>query len=316
MREILPRVCAALVAASALVAALWPSPARGAASVTADLGQGGFVRGDVSRSGRETDTVTVNLARGSAIIVKWSAAFDAAWTFLGPDDRPVPLGIEASPSGKLKAWVVPETGTYRFTVESRDASQGVYSLSVQAFWPRVVVVTGTGETTADVPMPAFSAVKGKVDAQPGSSHPAILSFTSPLGEELLVRPVAGSPARVKSPTIKCRDAGVYRLTCSAQQGTQEFRAVFLRTTRKLPRRNLDVANGVDPPSYDEDGIDSYFRRRCEDCHGWAGSYEGVRSKARAALERMRSGSMPRGGPRATTQETALVAKWIAKGFGK
>jgi hypothetical protein len=155
-----------------------------------------------------------------------------------------------------------------------------------------------------------------VDSQPGASHPALLSFRSPAGDELLVKPVAGNAATVKSPAIKCRDAGVYRLTCTAQRGTGEFRAVFIRTTRKLPRRKLNVANGVDPLSYANDGIGSYFSRRCEDCHSWAGDYEGVRFKARSALGVMRSGSMPRGGPRATAKEIALVTKWIATGFGK
>ena len=61
---------------------------------------------------------------------------------------------------------------------------------------------------------------------------------------------------------------------------------------------------------------TYFDRTCAGCHSWARSYTGVRSMAKSAVARMATGNMPRGGPRASPAQVALVKDWIATGYPK
>ena len=311
------RTSLALLSLAAIGAAtLSHRPAAAAASATGNLRSGGTVKGDISGSSGETDTITIDLAEGSSVNMKWSPGFNASLGFFDPAGDPVEIGLVGAREGSVKAWVVPATGTYQFRVSAADSSQGSYSLSVLPYWEKTIVLTGTGETTLNVPMPAAGAIKGKLLPLPGASNPAILSFRSPLGTELLVRPVVGTAGIARLSSSFCPDAGVYRITATATQGTKGFQATLIRRTRKLPRVTIDISNGIDPVSFKASGLEQYFSQRCANCHDWARTYAGTRAFAVSSLSRMKAGNMPKGAPRADAQTNALLGDWIKSGYGR
>lgn len=303
-----------LAAGAALAAGL--RPAEGASNATGDLANGGTAVGDISKTAAETDTITVNLSAGSRIDVKWTSGFPANVGVSDPSGAPIALGLDATRSQTVSAWLVPASGSYRFTISSSDGSQGTYTLLVKPYWDKKVVVDGTGETTIDVPMPAAGVVKGKVQPLPGASNPSILSLMSPAGAELLLAPVVGSTGLAKLKPVSCDTAGVYHLTAAAAAGTQEFRATLSRKAPRIALAKIDLRNGLDQISYATGGVADYFDKRCASCHSWAGSYAGVRAYINLSLGKMRSGSMPPGGPRADGDTLALMNEWIKTGYGK
>lgn len=307
-------VFAALAVAVALVPA--PRSAQGATDAVGNLASGGSAKGDISKRAGETDTITVDLVAGTTVDFRWTPGFVATVGFFDPNQQPVDLGFDGSRAAALSGWPVPATGRYQFRIASADGSQGTYRLSVLPAWDRKLTFEGTGQQTFDVPMPAASTLKGKVEPQPGASNPSILSLLSPADEELLVNPVIGSPGLAKMRPVQCMTQGVYRFTATATAGTQEFVATLKRHTLRIPMTRIDIRNGLDQISYANDGIEDYFDLRCASCHSWASSYAGVRSFATLALGRMRSGSMPQGGPRADAATIDLVAEWIKTGYGR
>ena len=308
-------VSAVLAAAAALTSAAL-RPVQGASGTAGDLAQGGIAKGDISKTAGDLDTIGVQLAAGSALDVRWSAGFPGNVVFVDPDGQEVDLGIDASKSASVKAWPVAKNGRHEFRIASADGSQGTYTLKAVARWEKTVVFTGTGESTFDLPMPGSSAIRGKVKPLPGASHPSILSLRSPADAELLVGPVVGSTGLAKLRETACATAGVYRFTATAAEGTGGFEATLKRRTPAIPIARINIRNGLDQVSYANDGVEQYFKSRCASCHGFASNYAGVRAYANLSLSKMRAGSMPPGGPRATAAQVSLVDEWIKTGYGR
>jgi hypothetical protein len=302
--------------AAAAIASLALRPAQGATGTTGDLGQGGTAKGDISKTAADADTIGVQLVAGSQLDVRWASGFAGDVHFFDPEGVEIALGLDAGKSSSVTAWPVPANGRYEFRIASADGSQGLYTLKVTPRWAKTVELTGSGDTTFDVLMPAASSLKGKVEPLPGASNPSILSLRSPADEELLVNPVIGSSALAKMRTVACATAGVYRFAATAAGGTLQFAATLKRRTRPIPLTRINIRNGLDQISYANDGVESYFDARCANCHSWASSYAGVRAYATLALGRMKSGSMPKGGPRADAATIDLVDQWIKTGYAR
>jgi len=306
-----------VLAAASAAAVL--APGRRADAVTGtsgDLATGGIARADISRDAGDMDTITVTLETGETIGLSWNATFAANATFTDPTGAEVPFTLESQRMGKITDVVVAASGVYTFSIASADGSQGLYKLKVLPKWAKTLSFEGTAQTTFDVPMPAASMLRGVVIAAAGSSEPAILSFTSPTGSELLVAPIVGEGATVKMPPISCPDAGVYHLTVRANGGTGAYSVALKRRSSPLPKTQIDLRNGIDPISFANDGVEDYFNARCVSCHDWARTYVGVRAYSRQSLEKMKTGSMPRGGPRADAATLTLLSQWISSGYGK
>jgi hypothetical protein len=308
---------AALAAVAAAIASLPLRPARGATGTTGELAQGGTARGDISKTAADVDKIGVQLVAGSQIDVRWSSGFPGDVHFFGPDGLEIALGLDAGKSASVTAWPVPADGRYEFRIASADGSQGLYTLKVTPRWAKTVELTGSGDTTFDVLMPALSSLKGKVESLPGASNPSVLSLRSPADVELLVNPpLVGSPGLAKMKSVDCPAAGVYRFTATATAGTLDFAATLKRRARPIPLTRVNIRNGLDQISYANDGVEAYFDARCASCHSWASSYTGVRAFATLALGRMKTGNMPLGGPRADAATISLVQEWIQTGYGR
>lgn len=308
-------VPAALAAAAALTFAAL-RPVQGASGTTGELAQGGIAKGDISKTAGDLDTIGVQLVAGSALDVRWASGFPADVVFVDPDGQEVDLGLAAAKSASVKAWPVAKNGRHEFRIASADGSQGTYTLKAVARWEKTVVFTGTGESTFDLPMPASSAIRGKVKPLPGASNPSILSLRSPADTELLIGPVVGSTGLAKLRETACATAGLYRFTATATAGTEEFEATLKRRAPAIPITRVNIRNGLDQISYANDGVEQYFKVRCASCHPFASNYAGVRAYANSSLSKMRAGSMPPGGPRATADQLSLIDEWIKTGYGR
>ena len=311
------RVVTAVAAAAAAAALIAEVPlAHGATDAIGNLASGGTVKGDISKTAGETDTIGVDLVVGMSMDVRWAADFPATVSFFDPNGQPIDIGLDMPRVRTVSDWPVPATGHYEFRIASADGSQGVYRLSVIPAWNRRLTLEGSGDTTFDVPMPAASTLKGKVQSQPGASNPSILSLRSPVDEELLINPITGTPGTARMRAVACATEGVYRFTATAAAGTQDFVATLKRLSPRIPVTRIDIRNGLTQISYANDGVEAYFDARCASCHTWASSYAGVRAYATLALGRMKSGNMPQGGPRADAQTIDLVTEWIKTGYGR
>jgi len=308
-------VPAALAAAAALTFAVL-RPVQGASGTTGELAQGGIAKGDISKTAGDLDTIGVQLVAGSALDVRWASGFPADVVFVDPDGQEVDLGLGAAKSASVKGWPVAKDGRHEFRIASADGSQGTYTLKAIARWEKTVVFTGTGEATFDLPMPASSAIRGKVKPLPGASNPSILSLRSPADAELLIGPVVGSTGLAKLKETACATAGLYRFTATATSGTEEFEATLKRRAPAIPITRINIRNGLDQISYESDGVKAYFDTRCKSCHSFASNYAGVRAYANLSLSKMRAGSMPPGGPRATADQLSLIDEWIKTGYGR
>jgi hypothetical protein len=304
-----------ILLAAALVAA-GIAPAQGASNASGNLGDGGTAKGDISLTAGETDTIGVDLYRGSRVNVRWASGFKGNVRLFAPDATEIAIGVHGTTTAFVGGLTAPTSGHYEFHVSSADGSQGRYTLQVHPFWDKTLVLDGTGQQAVDFPMPAASRVRGKVQPLPGASNPSILSITSPSGSELLASPIVGTPGVVKLKPVDCTDAGIYSLTAQAAAGTKGFRVTLKRLVPRIPLTTLNLLNGLDQISYARDGVADYFTHTCAVCHPWASSYSGVREMATAAVARMAAGQMPLGGPPASPATVSLVKQWIATGYGK
>ena len=305
------------VVLAACAAALF-APARPADAVTGvsgDLGTGGIVKGDISRDATDMDSITVSLQEGQTIGLKWKSMFSADVHFTDPNAQPVGFSTESQRMGLIDGYVVPLTGTYTFTIASLDGSQGTYSLKILPKWDKVVKFDGTGPMTFDVPMPLNGTLKGVVRAAKGSTDPSITSLTSPEETELLAAPVTGKTV-AKLPAVTATEAGVYHLSATAAGGATQYSVALKRIAAPTIPAKVDLRNGIDVISFSGDGIDDYFQQRCVSCHDWARSYNGVRAFARDALGRMKTGNMPKDGPRTDAAFLSLFSQWISTGYAK
>lgn len=290
--------------------------AQGATGASGQLLAGGVARGDISSEAGDADTIGIDLDAGEKLSVRWSSGFKASVTLTDPSGAPVAIGLDGTTAGSVTSIPVATAGRHLFTIASSDGTQGRYTLTARGTWDKTVVLDGTGQASFDVPMPADSVVKGRVQPLPGAANPNILSLTAPGGAPLLANPVVGTPGLAKLPPIRCADAGAYRIGVSATGGTLAFRATLKRSVRREATTRIDLSNGLSGPSFANDGIGDYFRRTCAGCHSWAGSYATVRFAAIQSLGRMRSGNMPPGGPRTSKTMLTLIDAWTRTGYGR
>jgi hypothetical protein len=307
-------LAASVAAALCLVAASVPA-ARGAGDATGNLVTGGTAKGDISKAPGEFDTITVDLVAGSRANVTLHANFAASYSFTDPANSAVDLGLASPRGGTVRGWSVPATGQYTLRIASADGSQGTYSFTIQPFWDKTVVLTGSDQADLAIAMPAASYLKGKLQPLPGAANPSILAFTAPDGTPLLADPVVGSANLAKLPTTQCSAPGTYTMTATAAGGTRQFRATLKRKAPKVPRANINITNGLDGVSYAASIADT-FDHRCANCHGWAANYAGVKAYARSSLPRIKSGDMPKGSPRLDSAFVDTFAQWIATGYGQ
>ena len=301
-------------AAAAFLAA--PHRARAQTGLSGDLGEtGGNVRGDISRDPADMDTVTVTLMSGQTVDLRWAASFAAAVQFTDPDGTAVAFSLASLHMGRIDDYAVTASGTYTFSISSQDGTQGAWTLRVRPHWAKTVEFQGTGQGSFDVAMPSGSALRGVVRAL-GGGQPSIVSLTSPDASELLAEPIVGKAALARLPATTIQETGVYRISVEAVGGTTGFQATLHRRPPAVSRTNVDLRNGIDAISFSGDGIEMYFNQRCASCHDWARSYVGVRAFSRDSLSRMKSGSMPRGGPRTDGAFLNTFAQWISSGYGK
>ncbi len=274
---------------------------------TADLAAGGGKAvGDISKNAGETDRVGVELLAGARLDIRMKSTFEAALELRDPHGQVVELG--AAPGTNIVAAVQPltESGRYEFFVRSSDGSQGDYNLSAKAGWEKRLDVSGDGDTTFDVWMPAGGKLKGSFRSTGGDV--TITEVRDPEGAQL-VGPIAGKKGRVKLKTLTAATAGTYQVTISCPDtysGT--FQRIAPRGVGKVK-----LANGLTEIGYDADGVGDLFRDKCASCHAWAAAYPGVRGYASLAYSRMRTGNMPKGGGRIVGKQLALVDQWIRTG---
>jgi hypothetical protein len=94
-------------------------------------------------------------------------------------------------------------------------------------------------------------------------------------------------------------------------------AVAANFTVKAPKvkpAKLNLANGLTPVSFAQDGVARLLADRCLACHAWAASAATAQSHAAAAVVRVRSGQMPQGGTRLTAAQVSLLAQWVSSGM--
>ena len=278
--------------ALALTAALAFSAGVGLAvgNATTGIGSGGRVLGDISQEPGETDTIGLHLIAGQELTLKLSAAFDPTVTLRGPDGTPLPLGVTPSRKLAVKGLSVAQTGAYSLTSAATSGTQGRYKLTALAAWPKKVDLSGDGQTTFDVWMPADAAFKGKFVCSAGDA--SVVSVTDPSGAQI-AGPITGRRGKVAWKSLHTPVAGLYRVT---MDGPGAYRGTVVRKVRKARGGNVDVRNGLSTVSFARDGIAQLFASRCAACHTWATSYSGVTSYAKLAYARMHNGTMPQQGP--------------------
>jgi hypothetical protein len=309
MRRRRPPLLAAVAIASAVAcAALAPSPARGAGDQSADLVQGGRVKGDVSDAAGETDLVGVDLVKGQTLRATWSASFEAGLVVRDPAGDPATLFSE---TGRRRAapvgFVVPATGRWTFEIRSADGGEGRYELAALPSWDKAVRFTGDGPATATIEMPAGATLGARLVGP----SPVIAALRGPDAADLLDAPIVGRGRSAVLPATPCPTTGAYAIDLDAAGA---FRATLVRRAAKVPLVKLDVRNGLNGAGFVSAGVKDLFARRCAGCHEWAAGYSGVRGHAPASLSRMRKGDMPAVGAPIDAAGIALFQKWIDAGY--
>jgi mono/diheme cytochrome c family protein len=301
------------VITAGFVLLLGTSPARASGDATGDLGHGGTVHGDISRTAGETDRITLDLQAGAALDLRLTATFQATLTLTDADAVPIDLGFTSGM--RLHASIpITKSGIHTLAIASADGSQGSYAIVAKTQWARTVPVSGSGEQVIDVPVPAGAKIGCTVGAARGAAGvPQIRSLADPNGTELLQGAITatGRIARLRPTTAST--GGTYRLAVAPDDGTSAWTGHVTRIVPRIPPTRLKLANGLDDISFRDDGVQAIFSRHCAPCHGFATSYQSVRSEARVALGKMASGAMPPGGG-ISRAEVALVRAWISTGM--
>ncbi len=305
-------VCTAvLVAGVAAATAFGPSSAFATGDATAELAQGGTVKGDISTQAEETDRIGFDLIAGEPFDVRFAAGFSATLTFTDPDGATVSLPFtQGGRKLKAKGLVATKTGRHEFRIGSADGSQGTYKLQAKAAWAKTLKVGPvTTQTMLDIPMPGDSAISAIFKGPAVTVNQVVAPDAA-----VIAAGVTGNAKVVKLPPTTCDLPGVYHIDVSVQVGT--FSGLVTRILPKVAPTNVSIANGLDRISFADSGLDQYFKARCASCHFWASGYGGVRAYAKDSLGRMRSGNMPEGGPRAPNDTNALLEQWIKTGYGR
>lgn len=304
--------CTAVLAAGVVASmAFGSSDAFATGDATADLGQGGSAKGDISTQVGETDRVGFDLVAGEPFDVRFAAGFSATLTLTDPDGGSVTLPFTTG-GRKLKAkgLIAAKTGRHEFRIGSADGSQGTYKLQAKAAWEKTLKVGPvTTQAMLDIPMPGDSAISAIFKGPTVTVNQVVAP-----DDAVIAAGVAGTPKLVKLPPTACELPGVYHIDVSVEVGT--FSGVVTRVLPKIAPTNVSIANGLDRTSFTDSGLDQYFKARCASCHFWASGYGGVRAYAKDSLGRMRSGNMPQGGPRAPNDTNALLEQWIKTGYGR
>jgi hypothetical protein len=281
--------------------------------VTGSLGRGGAVHGDISRTAGETDRVTIDLDAGATLDLRLTSTFRASLTLTDPDASTIDLGFTSG--ARLRTSIpIAKSGTHMLAITSADGSQGSYAIVAKTKWMRTVPISGSGEQVIDVPVPAGARIGCTVVAARGAAGlPEVLSLADPNGAELLQGAIApkGRIAQLRPTSVSI--GGIYQLGIAPNDDTSAWAGRVTRIVRRTPSTSLTLANGLDEISFRDDGVGAIFVRHCASCHGFATSYQGVRSEARTALGKMASGSMPPGGG-VSRAEVALVRAWISTGL--
>lgn len=305
-------VCTAVLAAGVVAAmTLGSADAFAVGDATAELAQGGTVKGDISTQAEETDRIGFDLIAGEPYDLRFAAGFSATLVLTDPDGGTVTLPF-TSGGRKLKAkgLIAAKTGRHEFRIGSADGSQGTYKLQAKAAWQKTLKVGPiTTQTMLDIPMPGDSAISALFKGPTVTVNQVVAP-----DDAVIAAGVTGTSKLVKLPPTTCDLPGVYHIDVSVPVGT--FSGVVTRVLPKVRQTNVSIANGLDRISFADSGLGQYFKARCANCHFWAAGYGGVRAYAKDSLGRMRSGNMPEGGPRAPNETNALLEQWIKTGYGR
>jgi len=316
MRRTNGRWVASIVALIAAGGALYGArDARGQGSQIGELGAGGTAQGDISRSAGEEDRIGIDLAAGSTLDVKLTAAFAADVALLAPDDADTGASFGTAATKALTGWPVTSTGRYHLVVRSADGSQGLYTLTAQPTWAKKVTLTGSMGASVSVGLPAGAAVKGTISSMPaGTWDPRVMSFMAPGGIDLLGAPVTGTKGVARVSKIATTVAGMHSITVDGGTAGGQFQAALTVKAKKVKPAKVDLRNGLTQVSFASDGVAKMMADHgCVGCHAWAANASSLKPFAKRALPRIQSGQMPLGGARLSAAEVALFQQWIATG---
>ncbi len=296
------------------IAASGPALAEG--PQTAELGNGGSVKGDISNTPGEQDRIGIDLLAGSDLSIKFVPKFGAVFELLDPDGQTVVL--PASKGGKtiVKSFPIGTSGHYEFRVAAKPGAQGLYKLAANPIWSGKITLLGSSGDSFDFVVPAQTRMKGTIKAirSPGFV-PRIDTLYGPEGE-LLPGPVNGKGSKVSLPWVTATSFGKHTLTIGAASGSGNFKIVLKRKVPKNAATKFDIRNGINVISFANDGVAQIFKTRCASCHtrnhSWGNTYAGVKGRSAAALGRIRSGNMPTDG-RLSGAEISLIEQWIKTG---
>lgn len=303
-----------LTSAAAFVAA---SPGRTAfaeGSASGELGAGGTVTGDISKSAGEEDVIGLDLVSGSTIDLKLSSSFAAEVELRDAEGGDVTIPWTGTTLRTAVSVPVTTTGRYALRIRSADGTQGAYTLSVAPKWTTKFTVTGAMGEPILVELPKGGALKGKVTG--GSWTPTIAGVAGPNGAQLVATEIAGKKGAVTLPTIVAAAAGVHRVSVGGAAPGGTYSALLSRKVPKVKATRLDLRNGLSVVGFQTGGVAALLDAKCASCHTWTATAGSFKSVARMALARVVSGQMPQGGPRLASEETALIRSWIESGMNQ
>lgn len=310
----------ALVAAALSTNGAPSALGAGGGSATGDLGAAGTARGDISLATGEHDDVGVDVQAGQKLKFSLVADFRAAVEILDPSGAPIAATFAP---GYSRSGLTPRFdvgGKYVVRISSSDGTQGGYTLTAAARWTAKFVATATSGDAVDFVAPAGATVVATIQAKRVKPAPPwtpeIVSFDGPDGAALLAAPILGKKTVARLPRTLAAQTGVHALTVDGGPPGSTFRATIALKPPVVERTSIDLRNGlspIPPVSFAKDGVARIFMNNCAGCHGWAWSYEGVRSEANFAYSLIRSGTMPLGRPNLPRASMNLIRDWIATG---
>jgi hypothetical protein len=303
-----------VAAAAGAVVLSGADSARGQSAAIGELGAGGTAQGDISRQAAEEDRIGIDLVEGSTLAAKFAGTFSAHVDLLAPNDATTTVDLGATPT--LTAWPVTETGRYHFRIRSADGSQGAYSLTAVATWPKKVALAGATGDAFSVGLPAGASVKGTVASSPaGAWNPSVSAFLAPDGANLLAAAIAAKKGVARLPKTAIVTSGRHAIAVDGGTPGCLFQATLSVKAPKRKLAKIDIRNGLSPVSFALDGIAKLMTDNgCVKCHPWASSAADARLHAPIAVVRMKLGQMPVGGPRVPAAAIALFQQWITTGM--
>jgi hypothetical protein len=292
------------------------TPALAEGPQTAELGDGGKVKGDISNTIGEEDRIGVDLVAGCELYIKFVPKFKPDFTFFDPRGGKITLAESKGGKTIAKGLLIEETGRYEFLIKALDGTQGLYVLTAKPVWPGKIKLEGNDGDSFEIVMPVGARIKGAVKAVKSPGFVPRIDFLSAPGGADLFGPQDGRRGKATMPWVDATEYGTYAFSVGATSGNGAFRAVLKRKVPKLVASSLDVRNGINTISFSNDGVGDVFKRRCASCHShnhaWAGKYAGAKARAIESFGRIRSGNMPPDG-KIPASEISLIEQWIKTG---